>query len=153
MKARLNYVELAPKALEILLAQESYLKTEFIDGLPMTVGLWELVKMRVSQINQCAFCLDMHYHEAVQQGVSVEKLYGLNAWRDMPFYSQAESVALAWAESLTAGERIDEQRYQEALSVFGDKGLINLTIAVNAINSWNRFAKIFKPEIGSYKPN
>ncbi len=152
MKARLNYQALAPKAMEILLSQENYLSAEFLDGIPLTLGIWELVKLRVSQINQCAFCIDMHYKDAVKSGMAQEKLYGLSAWREMPFYSEQESMALHWAEMLTAGQVISEQSYQDALSVLGEKALVNLTIAVNATNSWNRITKAFKPEVGSYQP-
>ncbi|HHX8467205.1 TPA: carboxymuconolactone decarboxylase family protein, partial [Vibrio diabolicus] len=81
-----------------------------------------------------------------------ERIWGLSAWRDMPFYSDAEHVALGWAELLTAGLPVDDDTYQLTLNTFGGEAMVNLTIAINAINSWNRIVKAFKPKVGDYKP-
>ena len=151
MNNRINYYQQAPEAIHLLMEQESYLNQQFLNHDSLTLNVLELVKLRVSQINQCAFCLDMHHDKANELGESPERLYGLNAWRDMPFYSAQEQLALAWAEHLTAGESVDDDFYSRAVTAFGEKGIVILTIAVNAINSWNRICKVFKPELGSYK--
>lgn len=91
----------------------------------------------------------MHSKDALKQGESYSRLIGLNAWRDMPEYSDEEKVALHWAECITKGGDVDESAYQATLNMFGEQGLVILTLAINAINSWNRIAKTFKPEIGS----
>lgn len=152
MTTRANYFALAPKAMQILLSQEQYLHTQFSESETMTPALWHMVKLRVSQINQCAFCIDMHTKEASRHGESWERMLGLSAWRDMPLYTDIERTVLGWAEHLTAGSRVDDEQYQAVVAVLGEQTLVDLTLAVNAINSWNRVAKTFKPEVGSYQP-
>ncbi|EPV2529792.1 carboxymuconolactone decarboxylase family protein [Vibrio alginolyticus] len=152
MKKRLNYIEVAPKAIEILYAQEDYFHEQFSQSETMNMIIWELVKLRISQINQCAFCIDMHSKDALKLGEKPERIWGLSAWKDMPFYSDAEHVALGWAELLTAGLPVDDDTYQLTLNTFGEEAMVNLTIAINAINSWNRIVKAFKPKVGVYKP-
>lgn len=152
MATRANYFALAPKAMQILLSQEQYLHTQFSESETMTPALWHMVKLRVSQINQCAFCIDMHTKEAARQGESWERMLGLSAWRDMPLYTDIERTVLGWAEHLTAGSRVEDEQYQAVVAVLGEQALVDLTLAVNAINSWNRVAKTFKPEVGSYQP-
>lgn len=152
MTLRANYFVLASKGMEILMNLESYLRDQFSFSETVTIATWELVKLRVSQINQCAFCLDMHSRDALSQGETQERIIGLSAWRDMPLYSEAELAALDWAENLTLGKPLDDQAYQKVAEILGEPAIVNLTIAVNAINSWNRIAKTFKPEVGSYKP-
>lgn len=151
MTKRANYFALSYKAMEILLEQENYLRQQFSTSDTLTISVWELVKIRVSQINQCAFCIDMHSTEAQLQGESKERIIGLSAWRDMPMYSHIERLALEWAERLTSGEVVDDECYRKAITVLGEQAVVDLTLAVNAINSWNRVAKTFKPEVGSYK--
>lgn len=150
--ARANYFELAPKAIEILMNQEAYLRERFSTSDKITTLTWELVKLRISQINQCAFCVDMHSKETLSQGETQERIIGLSVWRDLPLYTEVEIAALDWAEHLTFGQAVNEQYYQHIIDVLGEENLVNLTIAINAINSWNRVAKTFKPEVGSYKP-
>ena len=152
MTLRANYFALADKGMEILMNQESYLRGQFSISETLTIPVWELVKLRISQINQCAFCIDMHSKDALGQGEASERILGLNAWRDMPFYSEVERVALEWAEHLTLGKPVGDDIYQKATDALGEQSIVDLTIAVNAINSWNRIAKTFKPEVGSYKP-
>jgi AhpD family alkylhydroperoxidase len=149
MTNRLNYFENAPKAMGILLSQENYLNEQFSGE----IILLELVKMRVSQINQCAFCIDMHSKKALKLGELGERLYGLSIWRDMSCYSKVERQALTWAELITSGQTVTDENYQQALDTFGEGQLVDLTIAINAINSWNRIAKTFKPVIGSLDAN
>lgn len=152
MALRANYFALASKAMQILMSQEGYLREQFRVSETVTIPIWELVKLRVSQINQCAFCIDMHSKDALSQGESQERIIGLSAWRDMPLYSEAELAALDWAEYLTSGKAVDDQSYQKSIETLGEQAVVDLTIAINAINSWNRIAKTFKPEVGSYKP-
>lgn len=152
MTLRANYFELAPKAMQILMNQEGYLLEQFGVSKTVTIPIWELVKLRVSQINQCAFCIDMHSKDALSRGESLERIIGLSAWRDMPLYSGTELVALEWAELLTSGKEVDNHSYQKVVETLGEQAIVDLTIAINAINSWNRVAKTFKLEVGSYKP-
>lgn len=152
MALRVNYFALASKAMQILMNQESYLRTQFCVSETVTPVIWELVKLRVSQINQCAFCIDMHSKDALREGETPERIIGLSAWRDMPLYSETEMVALDWAEHLTLAKPVDDECYQSVAKVLGEQDVVDLTIAINAINSWNRIAKTFTPEVGSYKP-
>ncbi len=152
MTLRANYFGLASKAIQILMDQENYLREQFSASEIMTPLIWELVKLRVSQINQCAFCIDMHSKDALNQGETQERIIGLSAWRDMPLYSEIEVVVLGWAEHLILGKQVDDESYQKVAQVLGEQAIVDLTIAINAINSWNRIAKTFKPEVGSYKP-
>ncbi|WP_286238800.1 carboxymuconolactone decarboxylase family protein [Neptuniibacter halophilus] len=149
---RANYFQLGAGAMEILLQQENYLREQFTVSETLSISLWELVKLRVSQINQCAFCIDMHSRDALAQGETTARLLGLNAWRDMPLYTETERAALDWAEHLSAALAVDDQRYRQLVEVLGEQALVDLNVAINAINSWNRIAKTFKPEVGSYKP-
>lgn len=151
MSSRANYLQMAPKAIQILIAQEKYLAEQFDASSVLSNLVWSLVKLRVSQMNQCAFCIDMHSKELLELNQSLERILGLSAWRDMPFYSQVERVALKWCERITAAKPIDDYHYQQSVDTLGENNLVNLTIAVNAINSWNRIAKTFRPEVGSYK--
>ena len=150
---KVNYFAEAPKAMQILFEQEEYLKSQFTEQQALGMKLLELVKLRVSQINQCAFCIDMHSKDAESAGESWQRLIGLSAWREAPYYSVNERLALECAERLTACTELDDELYQKALDAFGAKALVDLSIAINAINSWNRIAITFKPEVGSYKPS
>ena len=148
MVKRINYAATSPHAMEILLKQESYLGQQFKEN----AKIWELVKLRISQINQCAYCIDMHSKDALKQGETMQRIYALNAWRDSPFYTETERQALEWAELVTSRRPISDGHYQQALEKLGEQLLVDLTIAINAINSWNRMAKAFKPDVGSYEP-
>lgn len=152
MSLRLDYFSLAPQALEILMQQERYLQQQFVNSNTLTIALWELIKLRVSQMNQCAFCIDMHSKDALSRGESITRIVGLNAWRDTPLYSQVELTALEVAEQLTLSQTLDDDYFYKVQQVLSDEDIVNLTVAINAINSWNRIAKTFKPEVGSYKP-
>lgn len=152
MTQRANYFGLANKAMQILMEQEGYLSQQFSTSEIVTTRIWELVKLRISQINQCAFCIDMHSKDALKQGESAERLLGLNAWQEMPLYSNVERAALQWAEDVLNGQSAEQVPYQRAVEVLGEQAVVDLTIATNAISSWNRIAKTFKPEVGSYQP-
>ncbi|WP_199609102.1 carboxymuconolactone decarboxylase family protein [Flocculibacter collagenilyticus] len=150
MKQRAEYFKLAPDAMNILMTQETYLRNRFSEASIITLPIWELVKLRISQLNQCAFCVDMHSKEALSRGETIERLLGVSAWQDTPLYSKIERAALGWAEHITAGKPVDDATYESIVDVLGEEAVIDLTIAINAINSWNRIAKTFKPEVGSY---
>ncbi|MXR68307.1 carboxymuconolactone decarboxylase family protein [Shewanella sp. JBTF-M18] len=147
MKSRMNYYTTAPEAMKILIGQEGYLREQFRTSETLTVQLWELIKLRVSQMNQCAYCVNLHSKDALEQGECVERLIGLSAWREMPFYDQVESIALDMAEVLTLGQSLEDDKYSQAVEMLGDKAVVDLVVAINAINSWNRIAKTFKPQI------
>ncbi|WP_105170048.1 carboxymuconolactone decarboxylase family protein [Pseudoalteromonas sp. T1lg23B] len=147
MTSRINYFQIAPKAMDILLNQEQYLSTQFSTSTTLSVTLWELLKLRVSQINQCAFCIDMHSKVALERGETPARILGLNAWRGLPLYTKIERSALAWAELVVSNEPINQHDYEQALNELSERGLVDVTLAVNAINSWNRISKAFTPSI------
>ena len=153
MKQRANYINLASEAMQILMKQEAYIHQQFSSSDVLSVATWNLVKLRVSQMNQCAFCIDMHSKEAQAQGESIERIVGLSAWRDMPNYTEQEQAALRWAEHLTSGQPVDDETYSRVINCLGEQAVVDLVLATNAINSWNRVAKTFKPEVGSYQPH
>lgn len=143
---RIKYGEIAPEGIAILGDLEKYIK-----GSGLEPKLLELVKLRASQINGCAFCIDMHTKDARSRGESEQRLYGLSAWRETPFYSERERAALAWTESVT---RIGEHWVLEGdMECFSKRELVDLTLAVIAINSWNRLAISFHTPPGSYLPD
>ncbi|MDN5000485.1 carboxymuconolactone decarboxylase family protein [Bradyrhizobium sp. GCM10027634] len=134
---RLLPAQVAPEGYAALRAVEAYILKS---GLPR--GMIELVKMRASQINGCAYCLDVHAKDARKHGESEQRLYLLDAWRESPLYSQAERAALAWTEALTnvAATRAPDTDYDELEAHFTDKEITDLTILVGMINLWNRLA-------------
>lgn len=116
--------------------------------------LLELVRMRASQINGCAYCLDMHSKDARARGETEQRLYVLDGWREAPFYSQRERAALAWTEAVTrvADTQVPDDVYQQAAQHFDESELLDLTLAVMAINSWNRLAISSRVDVGTYQP-
>jgi AhpD family alkylhydroperoxidase len=150
MTLRSNYLALGSKAMTLLMEQERYLKTQFSESHTVTITVWELVKLRISQLNQCAFCIDMHSKEAIALGETSERIIGLSAWRDMPLYAEIERVALGFAEHLTLEKSLGDKSYSSVVEALGEQAVVDLTIAINAINSWNRLVKTFKPEVGSF---
>lgn len=151
MTNRLNYAECAPQAMQLLFKQEAHIAQQFNEHATLSSEMLNLIKLRASQINHCGYCVDMHTKEAIAQGESVERLTSLVTWRDMPCYTEQERAALLWCEALTKGESIDNALYQHVLEHFDEQALVELTVAVNAINSWNRIGKSFKPMVGSYQ--
>lgn len=135
MDQRLDLTKVSPGGYEAMLGVHSYVQNS---GLPL--GLLELVKMRVSQINGCAFCIAMHVPLARRHGVSDDQLHLLAAWREAPLYSPKERAALAWAEALTslAGGDVPDSVYAEMQQHFSDKEVADLSFAVAEINAWNR---------------
>jgi AhpD family alkylhydroperoxidase len=150
MEQRLDYAQVVPDGIEILRQLEHYLKKAGLEP-----DLVELVKLRASQINGCAYCIDMHTKDARSHGESEQRLYGVTAWRETPFYSERERAALAWTESVTriSEDQVPEEIYQQVKQHFTEKELVNLTLAVIAINSWNRLAIGFRTPAGSYQPD
>jgi len=149
MKARIDYRKASPGALKAMLDIEAYLAKS---GLEHT--LLHLIKMRASQINGCAYCLDMHSKDARSGGETEQRLYALDGWRETPFYSARERAALAWTESLTliSKTHAPDDDYNEVRAQFSEAELVDLTLAIVAINGWNRIAIGFRAEVGGYQP-
>ena len=153
MSQRLNYFQASPGAMNTLIQTEKYISSCWKDKKTLDKKLLELIKIRVSQINGCAYCLDMHTKDARALGETEQRLHSLIAWRETNFYSDRESAALAWAEANTLinQNEISDQLYQATKAMFTDEQLVDLTLVITAINSWNRIALSFKPEVGSYQ--
>jgi AhpD family alkylhydroperoxidase len=149
MQARLDYTKVSPKALQAMFGLQGY-----VERCGLEHSLLELVKMRASQLNGCAYCLDMHSKDARAAGETEQRLYLLDAWREAPCYSERERAALAWTEALTRIDRdhVPDHVYAETRAQFGEEELMNLTLAVIAINGWNRIAIAFRAEAGTYQP-
>ncbi len=116
--------------------------------------LFELIKIRASQINGCAFCLDMHTKDARRAGETEQRIYALSAWRETPFFSDRERAALEWTEHVTrvADAHVPDEVYQRVSAQFGEAELVALTMGVIVINGWNRLSISFRPPVGSYQP-
>jgi len=149
MEKRLDYQKAAPGVIQAMYGLEKYVRSCGLEA-----SLLELVKTRASQLNGCAFCLDMHTKDAIAHGETAQRLFALNAWREAPFYTGRERAALAWTEAITNIQEghASDAAYQEALTQFSETELVNLTLAIVTINGWNRFAIAFRPEVGSYQP-
>jgi AhpD family alkylhydroperoxidase len=116
--------------------------------------LFELVKIRASQINGCAYCLDMHTKDARRAGETEQRIYALSAWRETPFFTDRERAALEWTEAVTrvGDTHVPDDVYERVASHFDEAGLIALTFGVIVINAWNRLSVSFRPPVGSYQP-
>jgi AhpD family alkylhydroperoxidase len=149
MKQRINYMKVAPEAFNIMLKFEEYAKTTGFDR-----KLVELIKIRASQINGCAFCLDMHTKDARAIGESEQRIYLLNAWRESPFYSDAERVVLELTEAVTSisANGVPDDLYNRLREHFDEKQYVDLIILINTINSWNRLSISMNNVPGSYQP-
>ena len=149
MKQRLNYSKIAPAGMQAMVDLESYIARSGLEK-----SLCELVKTRASQINGCAYCIDMHTVDARNAGDSEHRLYALNAWEETPFFTPRERAALAWTEALTLISEIDVSNdlYHDTREHFSEEELVALTYAIVAINGWNRLAISFRTVPGSYKP-
>lgn len=143
MKQTLNVREKGQGALRTLYGVGAYMKNS-----PVERKLRELINFRVSQINACAYCLDMHYKDAGANGETEQRLYGLSAWRESPYYTKRERVALAWAEAVTKCD-VPDEIYEEAKEFFSVEELVDLTLEVTAMNSWNRINIAFPDVPGS----
>ena len=147
VEQRMNVAQIAPEAYRHLLQMERLI------GEKLDRKLIHLIKLRASQINGCAYCLDMHSKDARAEGETEQRLYALDAWRETPFYSPRERAALAWTEALTliAQTHAPDDVYREAREHFSEQELVDLTLAIVAINGWNRIAIGFRAEPGSYQ--
>ncbi len=149
-KARLEYAKVAPGIREAMLGLERYVAKN--RDLPRP--LLNLVKTRASQLNRCAWCLDMHTKDAIAEGEDPQRLLTLGAWRDTPFFTERERAALAWTEAVTllAEGEITDELFEEVRRHFSEKDLADLTMAIVAINGWNRLNVPFRTPVGSYQP-
>jgi len=149
MKQRMNFFEKGFKAIRPLFNLGAYLSKS-----PIEQSLLDLLSFRVSQINGCAYCLDMHSKDLRAHGETEQRLYMLDAWRESPLYTDRERAALAWTEAVTKLEKknVPDDVYEEALRQFSEEELVDLTIAVITINSWNRINVAFHTPAGDYVP-
>ncbi|MGI0078917.1 MAG: carboxymuconolactone decarboxylase family protein [Nitrososphaerales archaeon] len=149
-KQRIDYYKAAPEASHALSGVQRYV--DHMTNLPKE--LLELVRMRSSQINGCAYCLDMHSKDARAHGENEQRLYALDAWREAPFYTEREKAALAWTEAVTlvSQSHVPDEVYEEVRKYFGEKELVDLTMAIIAINSWNRMSISMRTLAGTYEP-
>lgn len=148
MEERFGYTKSAG-AMKAMLDLEHYLEKCGIEE-----KLLHLMKLRVSQINGCAYCLDMHWKDLRAIGETEQRMYSLDAWRECPYYTDRERAALAWAEAVTqiTNGHVPDSVYEEAHRHFNDKELADLTIACATINAWNRIAISSRTEPGTYQP-
>lgn len=148
-KERFNYRKIDTNAFKGMEELERFVKESDVES-----SLIELVKIRASQINGCAYCIDMHTKDAREIGETEQRIYGLSAWSETPFYSGREQAALAWTEALAriAEEEITDEFFKEIREHFTEEEMMVLTTAIVAINGWNRIAVGFGNKPGSYKP-
>jgi AhpD family alkylhydroperoxidase len=146
---RIDYRRIAPEAVSAMLDMQRY-----VDHCSLEKQLLELVKLRASQINGCAYCVDMHSKDLCALGESEQRLYSVVVWREAPFFNDRERAAFAWTEAVTLVSKagVPDEVYEKARSQFSEKELVDLTMAVIAINGWNRLAVSFRAIAGSYQP-
>jgi AhpD family alkylhydroperoxidase len=149
MQTRFNYGNVAPGVYDAMDALDQYLAQCGID-----VRLLHLVRLRASQINGCAYCLDMHWKDLRAAGEDEQRLYSLDAWRECPYYTDRERAALAWTEAVTlvAVGHVPDGVHEQARAQFNEKELSDLTLAVATINAWNRLSIAARLEPGGYQP-
>jgi AhpD family alkylhydroperoxidase len=149
MGARVNYAKVAPGVYEAMLGVATYLRKSGLDE-----SLVALVCLRASQINGCAYCIDMHWKDLKAAGETDQRLYGLDAWDESPYYSDRERAALAWTDSVTnlRDGHVPDEVYERVRQVFTEKELADLTFAIAAINGWNRLNIAARTPAGTYRP-
>lgn len=149
MEPRIDARRYAPEAGKAMLALEKYLGESGLDH-----KLIHLLKMRASQINGCAYCIDMHSKDARALGETEQRLYELDAWRETPFYSDRERAALGWIEAITlvSQTHVPDEAYEEVRKHFSEKEIVDLTYLASTINAWNRIAIALRAVPGLYKP-
>ncbi|THD11443.1 carboxymuconolactone decarboxylase family protein [Metallibacterium scheffleri] len=147
MNTRIDYRKASPDAYQAMRGLEAAVHRARLEH-----ALLELVKMRVSQINGCAYCLDMHSKDARAAGETEQRLYLLPAWREAPLYSARERAALAWAEAVTqvSMNELSDTLYADVREHFNEKEMVDLTLAIIAINGWNRLAIAFRADVGGH---
>jgi AhpD family alkylhydroperoxidase len=149
MKPRLNYAKVAPGTYEAMDALDRYLQTCVLEK-----SLILLVQLRASQINGCAYCLDMHWKDLCAIGEHEQRLYSLDAWRECPYYTDRERAALEWTEAVTliTTGHVPDAVYEHVRSHFSEKELSDLTLTVATINAWNRLSIAGRLTPGTYQP-
>jgi AhpD family alkylhydroperoxidase len=149
MERRINYAKVAPGVFEAMLGLSSYLRKSGLDE-----SLINLVCLRGSQINGCAYCTDMHWKDLRAAGETEQRLYGLDAWEESPYYSDRERAALAWTEAVTniRDGHVRDEVYEQVRKSFTEKELADLTFAIVAINGWNRINIAARTPAGTYEP-
>lgn len=149
LEPRIDVETVAPEAERAISALDAYVARSALEP-----ALLELVRLRASQINGCAYCVDMHSKDARARGETEQRLYGLSVWRETPYYTNRERAALAWTEAVTLVHdgHVPDDVYSEARAEFGEEELIALTVAVIAINAWNRLAISVRMVPGTYEP-
>ncbi len=149
MQPRIQYANVASGAMMAMLGLETYILRCGLER-----SLLELVKLRASQINGCAYCVDMHTKDARAEGETEQRLYAVSVWEETPFFTERERAALAWTEAVTLiGQgRVKDDVFQQARGSFSETELVNLTLAIIAINGWNRLAISFRTVPGTYQP-
>ena len=150
MERRLDYQKVLPEGMRVIYALNRYSEQSGLEP-----KLSKLIKVRASQINGCAYCIDMHTKEARSGGETEQRLYGLNAWHETPYYTERERAALALTEAVTliSETHVPDEIYQQAQQHFNDEELVKLMIAINMINLWNRLVITFRTPPGSYEPD
>ena len=149
MEQRIDMMAVSPDALKAMLGLSGYVHKSGLDN-----KLIDLINLRVSQINGCAYCIDMHWKDLRAVGETEQRLYGLDAWRESPYYTERERAVLAWAEAVTlvADTHVPDDVYEEVKRHFNAGELANLTLAVVAINGWNRLNIAYRTTPGTYQP-
>lgn len=149
MQARIDYSKVAPDAYKAVLALETHVRRSGIER-----PILELIKIRASQINGCAYCIDMHTKDARAAGETEQRIYALDAWRETPFYSDRERAVLAYTEAVTLVHQghVPDFVFAEVRKHFNETELVNLTLAIATINVWNRLAISFRSVPGEYQP-
>jgi AhpD family alkylhydroperoxidase len=149
MQPRIDYAQVAPGAFKAMAGLEAYVRGSGLDQ-----KLVKLVKVRASQINGCAYCIDMHWKDARAAGETEQRLYGLSAWEESPYYTDRERAALRWAEAVTlvADGHVPDAAFDAVRPHFNDKELADLTLAITTINAWNRLSIAFRSVPGTYQP-
>ncbi len=150
LEARMDYAKAAPGAMRAMKGLASYLAKCSLEP-----ALRELVKLRASQLNGCAYCVDMHSIDARAGGETEQRLYALPVWQETPFFNERERAALLWTEALTliAPDRVPDAVFEQVRPHFTDEELADLTCAIATINAWNRFAISFRDVPGHYTPS
>jgi AhpD family alkylhydroperoxidase len=150
MESRINFAKAAPGVMKAMKALESY-----VDDCGIEPGLQDLVKLRASQINGCALCVDMHSQDARAAGETEQRLYALSVWEDTPFFTDRERAALLWTEKVTlvSVDHVPDEVYEEVRRHFSDEELVNLTLIIATINAWNRLEISFRGVPGRYTPH
>lgn len=147
MASRIEYGRISPAGISRMRDLENYVRQ-----CGLETSLLELVRLRASQVNGCAYCVDMHTKDARAEGETEQRLYAVSVWEETPFFSERERAALAWTEAVTrvGQSHVPDALYQSVRLHFAEKELVDLTLAIIAINGWNRLAVSFRAVPGSY---